>query len=163
MPTEEPERAGDAADELLRVRLAEILPVEKIVVASVPEILGRLRRELLPLRDKPLSEVLLNPTTDLTVLKTIKAYAKKSVAQSGSSQEYNAGVAIYFAAIANSLVGHGEKISAHSYDVLESSFAELAARPWMPPGFTTLFGKARSLCRSKHREQISDARIGGGA
>lgn len=149
MPTENTERAEQTTAALLREQLAGVLPVDKIIVESLPEILDRLRRELLPLSDRPLGEVLLDPTTAIGALNKLKDYGKKLAARSSSTQEHDSAVAIYFAAIASALVFHGQMISTHSYENLELSFAELVDKPWMSPDLAVLFGKARPFCKSK--------------
>lgn len=149
VPTEDTDRAVKATAELLRERLAGVLPVDEIIVASLPGILGRLRRELLPLHTRLLNEVLLDPATDISALNRIKDYGKNSAARSTSSQEHDTAVAIYFAAIANALVFHDQKISTHSYATLKLSFTELADKPWMSPELVSLFGKAQRYSKAK--------------
>ena len=135
--------------ELLRQRLAEVSPVERLIVASLPEVVSRLRRELLPLNSKSLGQVLLDPATDIAVLDKIKDYSKKLVAQSKSSHEHDVGIAIYFAAIASALASQNRKISSHSYEFLEVSFAELANKRWISPELSELFQKAHQISAAK--------------
>ena len=55
--------AEQAAADLLHDRLAGPLPLDEAVVDSLPVLLGRLSRELLPLAGRSLADVLLDPAT----------------------------------------------------------------------------------------------------
>jgi hypothetical protein len=151
MPSEESERASEAAAELLRERLGEALPMDKVFAESIPQMLMRLRRGLAPLSNESLGELLRNPATHVALLTVIKDYTKKRAANCHSVHEHRAAVAIYFAAIASALVFHKEKISTHSYETLETAFIKLAAESWMPPDLLFLFEEARSVARTQQR------------
>ena len=136
-----------AIAEQLRDRLAGTLPLDPDVVDCLPVILGRLSRELLPLRGQPLGKALVDQSVDLDIVRGIKAYTKKLAGRARSEPEHATAITIYFAAIAGALVFHDEKISALSYEKLDRSFATLIDKPWMAPQLVQLFAKARKVCR----------------
>lgn len=150
-PAEDRRHPDDVTEELLRDRLAGPLTLDTRVVDSLPVILGRLCRELLPLAGRPLGEVLLDPETEVGVLDKIKDYGKGLPLGRKKGPEHAAAIAIYYASIASALVFHDRKITGHSYDGLEKSFAVLLSKQWLPPDFARLFGKARKLCDDKKR------------
>lgn len=128
---------------LLRERLRSPIPVERFAVESLQEAIGKVHRDVLPLAGVPISELLLDPRTELIALVTLKNCAKKLAAGlQRPSAEYDAMLAIYFAAIASALVFHGQKISSHPKEVLMHSFRTLKDRPWMAWELMGLFAKA---------------------
>lgn len=146
----EDERPPDrVTEDLLRDRLAGPLPLDKAVVDSLPVILGRLCRELLPLAGKPLGEVLLDPDTELSVLETVKDYGKGLPLGRKKGPEHAIAIAIYYAAIASALLYHDRKITEHSYENLEKSFAMLIDRRWLPPELSRHLAKAGKACKRK--------------
>ena len=138
-----------AAGELLRARLSGTLPLDTAVVNALPVILGKLQGDLLPLAGRPLGEVLLDPDTELTAIKSIKDYGKKLAARRDSEADHSAAIAIYFAAIASALLFHNEKITSYSYEHLRESFSELIEDTWIPSEFSRHLSKARKLCEEK--------------
>lgn len=139
-PAEDSRHPDEVTGELLRDRLAGPLTLDKRVVDSLPVILGQ-----------PLGEVLLDPETEVGVLDKIKDYGKGLPLGRKEGPEHAAAIAIYYASIASALVFHDRKITGHSYDGLEKSFAVLIEKQWLPPDFARLFSKARKLCDDKKR------------
>ena len=136
-------------EELLKARLSGTLPLDSDVVAAIPAILGRLTKDLLPLGGKPLGDALLDPGTDLEMLKNIKNYAKKLAASEESGPEHAAGIAIYYSAIASSILFHGEKITQHSWLSLVDSFGLLLEKPWLPLELSRHLAKAGKFCQGR--------------
>lgn len=150
MPTDESGHTEQATAVLLRERLRESLPTDKIAVDLLADALNGVRRDLLPLSGKPLGEVLLSSMTNLSVLQTIKHHAKKSASPVGSPQsERDTALVIYFAAIANALVIHRQKISSHSCESLDRSFVALIDKGWMTTELAELFSRARAVCQEQ--------------
>jgi hypothetical protein len=137
-PAEDSRHPDEVTQELLRDRLAEPITLGKGVADSLPVILGR-----------PLGEVLLDPETEVGVLDKIKDYGKGLPLGRKNGPEHAASIAIYYASIAGALVFHDRKITGHSYDSLEKSFAVLIEKQWLPPDLARLFSKARKLCGDK--------------
>jgi hypothetical protein len=150
MPADGTGRAEETTAALLRKRLAAALPFTEIVMDRLTEAMEGVRRELLPVSGKPLGDLLSSASAELTVLDTIKVRGKKLAAAAGASEsERDTGLTIYFAAIASALVYHGQKISSHSSETLERSFAMLSEMQWMTPELVELFHKARQVCGEK--------------
>ena len=149
---QDPDRAsrahvtGTPAD-MLRDMLTDDLSLDPTVSDSFPAVLNRPCDEMLASAGRPLVYVLLNRTTDLTVLKTLKDYAKELVSRGDSEAEKSAATAIYYAAIASALVFHQHKISHHSYEGLDKAFTKLERKPWVWPELKDLFQKAQAFCR----------------
>jgi hypothetical protein len=137
--------AADSQDpaKILRERLRSPMPVEQVAVESLQEALAQVRQNVLPLAGVPVGELLLSPSTEVATLVTVKNHAKKLAAGlQRPGAEYDAMLAIYFAAIASGLVFHRQKISAHSDETLIRAFRTLKDRPWMTWELAELFGKA---------------------
>ena len=146
MPPENTPSGLDSTAGILREQLAGPLPVDRLMVEALPEMVERLQRELLALAGRPLGELVLNPATSIGALVTIKDYGKKLASRKTGQAEHDAALAIYFAAIARALVSHDQKISTHSHQNLARSFAILAGKPWMPAELIQLFQNARQVC-----------------
>jgi len=98
---------------------------------------------------RSLRHVLLKEKSPPSELVTIKEQSKRWTTGSASSQERAAGTTVYYAAIASSLIQHGEKISQHSYDALAQSFLQLSAKSWMLPELKDLFDRATTICQER--------------
>lgn len=144
--------AGRTLAELLEEMLAGELPLDPAMLDSLPAVLNRPCHELLAVAGRALSDLLLNPETDLAVIKTLKDYAKKLVRRAGPEAKQAAATAIYYTAIASALVHHEQKITRHSYEKLNEAYADLEQKPWIPSELKDLFGKARSVCRERKAE-----------
>lgn len=141
MTTKAPNVEGPG--QILRERLRSPLPVEQIAVESLQDALSQVRQEMLPLAGVPVSELLLNPHTDLAALMTLKNHLKSQAVQLPQyGPEYETALALYYAAIASALVFHHQKISTHSDATLARSLALLKDQPWMAWELAELFGKA---------------------
>ena len=141
--------------QLLKARLAGTLPLDTTVVEELPAILGQLRKNLMPLGGRTLGEALIDSKSDLGVIKKIRRYAKKMASRKRSEADRAVAVAIYYAAIANALVFHDVKVTTHSYESLEASFAKLINKPWMSAELNILFVRSIKLCRKKGHKSKS--------
>lgn len=140
--------AREAAARMLRVRLAGPLPAGAAAVDELQAVL-RLRKDLLPEGGRSLGEALLDGKASLGSLRGIKDYGKKLGSQRGSEAQHAVAVAIYYAAIASSLLFHRRRITSYSYEALVEWFGMLADKQWMTPELAAHFAKARDLCRRK--------------
>ena len=132
--------------ELLNAHLNGQLPLDTTAVEALPVILGRLQKDLVLQEGKTLGEVLMDPESELNAIKRIREHGKKMAARKGKGAERAVAVAIYYAAIANALLFHKAKITTHSYELLEASFAKLREKPWMCSELAELFAKACKVC-----------------
>jgi hypothetical protein len=142
--------------ELLHDWLAATLPADAALVESLPKIVGRLCRRLLPLVGEPFGNLLQNPKTDVAVIKKIKDYSKKMVASARSETEHDAATAIYYAAIASALVFHDKRITKFSYQSLKNSFSTLVESSWLTSEITDLFRKACRLWEQKLKHKAKE-------
>ena len=149
MPTENTASVPDSTASVLRERLSNPLPVDRILVEALPEMVERLQRDLLALAGKPLGKLVLSPATAVSSLQTVKDYCKKLATVRSGQPERDVALTIYFAAIASALAFHGQKISTHPYHRLSTSFDSLAGKAWMAPELADLFRKACHVCRQR--------------
>ncbi len=138
----------DKANTLFDI-LVSPLPVDKLVLDSLPAVVRGLCRKLRSVAGQAIGDLLQNPQTDIATLTAIKDYTKQSGTCSRSDAEGDAFLAIYYGSIASALVFHNEKISQHSYKDLEQFFKAFAEKTWVPDELTGLFGKAADYCHSK--------------
>jgi len=148
---EDQARQDEEIAALLAGLLAGAVPLDSVAGGWSPNILQRLRRELLPLADSTLDQVLLDPAGDVRLVRTVKDYGKKLSMARGTEAEHAVAVALYYAAIASALVFHDQKISKHSYGRLDESFAKLIERPWLAAPVAELLERARALCQERAR------------
>ncbi len=94
----------------------------------------------------PLRELLLDPKTDVVVLRKIKEYAKALGQKVGTEVEKDAYLAIYLAAIAAAKLFHADRITEHSNADLTRFLEFFARQPWMPTILVGLFTEA-AHCR----------------
>jgi hypothetical protein len=137
--------------ELLHDWLSATLPLDAVLLESLPIILRRLYRQLQPHLGERFGKVLKNPQTDILVIRKIKDYSKKFVTSARSEAEHDAATAIYFAAIASALLFHDIKITKFSYKTLDESFAKLIDEKWINADIAELFSLARLLCHKKSK------------
>jgi hypothetical protein len=152
-------RAEDRADtesrkaRLLRGWLSARLPLDAVLVESLPRILERVCRQLQPLAHESFGKLLQDPQADIEPIKKIKDYSKRLVKSAKSDAEHEAAAAIYYAAIANALLFHERRITKLSYEHLEDTFLQLSQSSWISPELVGLFKKARRLCKAKAKRK----------
>lgn len=135
--------------DLLRARLAGPLPAEPSPKRPLSAVVDRVCKEMLPLQGRALGDILLGEGVDLKDLTKVRRYGKRQARRSDAEPQHSVAVTIYYAAIAGALLGHGAKISSHSYRSLAGAFQMLAARSWMTPELAGLFTRARACCETK--------------
>ena len=128
--------------ELLGERLAGTLPLGSIA-AALPLIL----------QGRGLGEVLLDPTTDLIVMREIKDYARRladrEVHRLNHGPEYAVAVCVHYAAVAAALAFHDKKITSFSFKKLAAALEELAGKPWMTAELRDLLRRAATISSKK--------------
>ena len=147
-PEEEVDQEQKRA-ELLRDWLTAALPLDEVLIESLPAILRRLCQEVQPLAGKPFGSMLQDPKADIAAIKKIKDYSKKLVTSAKSEAEHDAATTIYYAAIANALVFHNQRITKFSYRSLADSFSALTQSSWLTSELTQLLKKAYEVCEKK--------------
>jgi len=149
-----PQEKGDFDEEqkkaeLLHAQLAESLPIEAGMQHLLPNILTVVCRRFKPFVGCSIKDLLLDPETDLLIIKTIKDLQKKRAESACSELQQDVATVVYYAAIASALVYHDVKISKFSYKVLDPTFTELGQNNWLITDLKILFSSAHELC-SKH-------------
>lgn len=132
--------------ELLQAMLASKLSLDPAVLDSLPAVLNRSCDELHPLPDRTIGDLVLDAKTDLAVIKALKEYGKELVGFQRLEAKQAAATVIYYAAIANAMVFHGQKITEHSYPKLQQAYAKLEQTVWIPSELKKLFRKAHAVC-----------------
>lgn len=135
--------------EMLRRRLRGTLPLDKSQVEMLPAVLSHLCHTIGLLAGETNMDLLLNPDTDIYLIKRVKDYYKKLSRHAESEVEYETAKAVYFAAIASALVFHKLRITKFSYKNLKSLFASLLKKKWIPRDLAVLFNDARKYCKKK--------------
>jgi len=130
--------------ELKSVQLARLLEMGgDAPEPAADELLREWLAQPLPGNERSCGELLHDPAAGADALTELKDHGKRLVRGAGSEAERAAATALYYAAIAAALVHTGAKISEHPDAKLAASFADLAARPWLPPGLAELLRRAR--------------------
>ena len=137
------ERTDDQIrSELLHDFLAEKMPVDQALAQILPDVLAQMCEEIKPFTGNSFSQLILNPDSDLLVLKRIKDFSKEWRKKAASALERDVIAAIYYAAIASALVYHGQRITSFSRDALKKTFSSLIAKKWLTGDLKALFKKA---------------------
>jgi hypothetical protein len=158
MGREEPNLADNGADRgtmagLLRRQLASTLPKHSLLFDALLMMMDQEGYDTQSLRGRSLGDVLLDPLSDLDLLRAIKNCSKRLSHELDSEVEAALATTIYFASLASALVFHDRKITQHPYEKLDESFTELAGKTWMARQLTELFSRAREVCASKKDER----------
>jgi len=133
--------------DVLQEMLTGKLPLDLAMPDSLPAVLKRPCDELLAVAGRTMCDVLLNSGTDLAVIKALKNYGKELVRCGGPKAKQAAATVIYYAAIGSALVFHQNRITGHSYEKLEETYADLQQRPWIPSELKDLFRRALAICQ----------------
>ena len=142
--------SGDkATEELMEAWLITSLPREASLIDALLVIMGQMGYGIESLTGKSLSQVILDPKTDISILKAIKTYSKKLSATVESEAEKAIAITIYYAVLASTLVHHDQTISQSSYESIAESLTMLMEKKWLTPELKGLFSQARSICHSK--------------
>lgn len=138
---------------MLRTQLAAQLPTGSFPSDSILMMMGRLGFDTSALAGKSLGEVLLDSRCGIDLLLAVKDCAKKLSHALISEAKKAVAVTVYYSAVAAALVHHNKKITGHSYEKLDESFSMLASNAWMTPQLSSLFLRARDICRSRQKNE----------
>lgn len=137
--------------ELLRDRLAETLSLYDPPSADLSTTQTRMSHTMACLAGEPIGRRLLDPATDLAVIRRIKDHGRSLAQTARSKPQRRVANTLYYAAIAAALLFHGARITSHSYADLGKSFRRLADETWISPSLTELFGKASTIIEEHHK------------
>jgi hypothetical protein len=139
--------------DLLEAMLAETLSLDPASPDSLPAVLDLPPEESPAALDRrAMGDLLLDPGLAIPDIRMLKDYCKQRAALPGLEARRPAATVLYYAAIANALVFHGQSITRHSFQKLHQAYAELIAKPWMPSDLRTLFQKAEDACRKQEEK-----------
>ena len=151
----EPREEGNtdaATKELLESYLAGTPWVEDRKEKAWPRAIERLLGPRRPRGRRSVADILLDPHSTLRAIRGVRRYAKEKAARTNDEPEHTVMTTIYFAAIANRLVFHGQRITTYSYKSLVSSFGKLRCKAWMPAELGELFEKAEKVSGNKAQD-----------
>jgi hypothetical protein len=151
MHPEENPGSRRSPEEILSSMLSGKLLLDPAIPDSLPAVLNWPSDRVLAAAGRPMSDLLLDSSTDLSVLETLKDYAKELARRSETEAKQAAATALYYAAIGSALVFHSQKITRHSYDKLHRAYTELEQKRWIPSELKDLFQKARAICGQRKK------------
>lgn len=135
--------------QMLRCQLTEVLPGNVLLFPSGTISSDNKQCDLTSLAGRSLLQLFLSSETSISQLEVIKEASKRLTKKSVSEAELAVATTIYHAAIASCLVHHAKKITQHSYEKLDESFALLIDKRWMASELVELFSWARDICKKK--------------
>jgi hypothetical protein len=141
-PTQEKVDQQCVKTELLHDYLAQTLEVYKYAGEEPPAKQSQVRNTINVLSSKPIGKLLLDPETEIDLIRIIKDYSSKFSKRAKSKAEHHIANTIYYAAIAYALLFHDRRITRYTYESLNKSFSKLAKEKWMPNKMIELFIKA---------------------
>ena len=139
--------------ELLQGELTEVMPGRSLLFPAVTEISTNQQGSMITLAEQSLQQILFSPDSSINQLQLLKEAGKHLTISSVSEAERAIANTIYHAAIASCLVHHDNKITQHSYDKLDESFALLIEKKWMARELVELFSHARRICQTKRSQK----------
>jgi len=145
----EEDYADQDPSERLRCFLTEVIHSNSLLFLVAPEIPRNEWCDVTLPTGRSLQEVLYSHKSSVEQLQIIKESSKRLTMRSISEAERAVATTIYHAAIACCLVQHNKKITQHSYEKLDESFALLMEEEWMSDELMQLFSQARRICQSK--------------
>ena len=144
----EAECAEENLAEMLHIELAEVMPGSSFLFPAVSEISTSCQSDVALLVGQSLQQLFFGPESSIGQLQLIKEAAKHLTGTLASEAQRAVANTIYHAAIARCLTLHNKKITKHSYEKLDESFALLIEKDWMAAELVELFSDARRVCQT---------------
>ena len=146
-----PQQESDFDDEqkkgeLLQAQLSESLPLDASMGHFLPNMFSVVCKKFKPFMDCSIEHLLLDPGTDISIIKIIKDLHKKRAESAPTELEQEIAAIVYYTAIASALVNHDIRITKLSYKDMSQSFVELYENNWIIPNLKNLFSKANEKC-----------------
>jgi hypothetical protein len=148
---QETPEAGCAEEKLARMlhyELAEVMPGSSLLFPAVSEVSVSRQSDLALLVGQSLLQLFFGPEATIGQLQLVKEAAKRMTITSASEAQRAVANTIYHAAIARCLILHNKKITKHSFEKLDESFALLIEKDWMAAELVELFSDARRVCQT---------------
>ena len=134
---------------LLRDRLTETLALYEAQSDELPARQTQMACAIADLAGDPIGELLLDPATDLSLIRRIKDHGRKLSESADSTPERHVGNTIYYAAIAAAFLFHEAQITTHSSDDLKKSLQRLTNETWIPESLGKLFADAQTVVEER--------------
>lgn len=144
----EAEGAEENLAQMLRDELAEVMPGSSLLFPAVSEISTSRQSDVALLVGQSLRQLFFGPESKIGQLQLIKEASKRLTGTLASGARRAVANTIYHAAIARCLTLHNKKITKHSYEKLDESFALLIEKDWMAGELVELFSDARRVCQT---------------
>jgi hypothetical protein len=93
--------------------------------------------------------LLINPETDIELIKKIKEYGKNLYQDAKTDVAMDTANAIYYAAIAHALIYQDLKITKFSYEELEKAFSFFTQTDWVSTELLNLLTSAAQFCLNR--------------
>ena len=142
-------RRNQNKGEMLCRRLAEPLPLDKSQIDMLPAALGKLCHTIGLLAGETVENLVLNPSTDMSLIQRIKQYGRGLSARAQSKDEHEVATAIYYAAIGSAVAFRDSRISRFSHQKLATSFSRLSREKWISSELRILFKTAQKYCEER--------------
>jgi hypothetical protein len=141
--------ANQKKSEQLYFQLSKVLLPERCQKEMLPKVLKHFHMVTGLLGCETIGNLLLNPMTEMYLVRNIKKYGKKLSLKAKTEVDHDVGATIYYAAIANALVFHHQRITRFSYQRLCHSYLMMSKKIWICGELLRLFEKARKYCELK--------------
>jgi hypothetical protein len=144
----EAEGAEENLPQMLNGELAEVMPGSSMLFPAVSEISTSRQSDVALLVGQSLQQLFFGSDATIGQLQLIKEASKHLTVTLPSSAQRAVANTIYHAAIARCLTLYNKKITKHSYEKLDESFALLMEKDWMAAELVELFSEARRVCQT---------------
>jgi hypothetical protein len=139
--------------ELLQDRLSETLLTGSSKNSPVSKELTHLCNISGIAAGEPIRNLLINPGTDIELIKKIKEYGKNLSQDAKTDVALDTANAIYYAAIAHALIYQDLKITKFSYKELEKALSFFTQTDWVSTELLNLFNIAAQYCQAKLKKE----------
>lgn len=140
---------SDRKAELLHDILAEAVPLSDFAQHK----LDKLKQTIDALSSESVGKLLLDPETNIALIRQIKDYGRKLSSRAESKAERHVSNTIYYGAIASAMIFHKVRITRFSNAYLAESFHKLADQQWIPEHLRSLFAESRKQCQEQCQEK----------
>jgi len=144
----EVECAEENLPQMLRDELTEVMPGSSLLFPTVSEISRSRQSDVALLVGQSLRQLFFGSEATIGQLQLIKEASKHLTGTLASGAQRAVANTIYHATIARCLTLHNKKITKHSYEKLDESFALLMEKDWMAAELVELFSDARRVCQT---------------
>jgi hypothetical protein len=144
----EAEGAEENLPQMLHDELAEVMPGSSLLFPAVSEISTSRQSDVALLVGQSLQQLFFGPDATIGQLQLIKEASKRLTGTLATGAQRAVANTLYHAAIARCLTLNNRKITKHSYEKLDESFALLMEKDWMAAELVELFYEARRVCQT---------------